>query len=88
MSKEYGAGISRSQPGYSSMNSYGANGSSISVVSPVLASFTPEIFTKMTPHPLPHWMTPNKIVQDPNYSCPPCRPYSCLSGPNEKCDRY
>jgi hypothetical protein len=60
MSKEYDATITKDYATYSNINSYGHNSRPVSIVAPVTASFLPEIFYHMRPHPLPHWMTPYK----------------------------
>lgn len=60
MTKEYDSTITKDYAAYSNINSYGNNGRPVSIVAPVTASFLPEIFYHMRPHPLPQWMTPKK----------------------------
>lgn len=76
MTKEYDAGITKDYAAYSNINSYGNNGTPVSIVAPVTASFLPEIFYNMRPHPLPHWMIPKKQGTH-------CDQYSHVS--NKKC---
>jgi len=85
MRKQYDSGITKDYAAYSNINSYGNNGTPVSIVAPVTASFLPEIFYHMKPHPLPHWMIPRKQGTD---RCPVCNSYSCESaayGSNKKC---
>ena len=87
MSKEYDAGSLKSQAFYSNINSYGTNGSLVSIVAPVPVSFLPEIFSKVTPHPLPLWMLPKKSEYNTG-NTDQCKPYLCISGQKEKCGPY
>jgi len=82
MRTEYNSGITKDYAAYSNINSYGNNGTPVSIVAPVTASFLPEIFYHIKPHPLPHWMIPRKQGTDLNNSerCPNCNSYSCQSG--------
>jgi len=81
MNKEYDGVITKDYAAYSNLNSYGNNKSPVSIVAPVTASFLPEIFYHMRPHPLPQWMIPNK--QGTNNSIH-CNPYSCNSAASDK----
>ena len=81
MNKEYDGAITKDYAAYSNLNSYGNNGTPVSIVAPVTASFLPEIFYNMRPHPLPQWMIPRKQGTNVKNSvrCPICNSYSCQS---------
>lgn len=82
MTKEYGTGMTKDYSAYSNINSYGNNGSPVSIIAPVTASFLPEIFYHMKPHPLPQWMIPRKYEPREDK----LNSYSVTGGPPKNCD--